>query len=123
MDLSVIFIPLLIAIIIAILAALVSTNCDDDLIVIPVVLVVVFIYSIISVGIVTSEPYQFHQVKVFENKITKVEHKIEIAANETEKRYLIEKKLAKYQRKYDYYYDELFHETPYGTKADSKEEK
>lgn len=123
MDLSVIFIPLLIVIIIAIIAALVNTNCDDDFIIISIVVVVVFIYGIISVGIVTSEPYQFHQVKVFENKITKVEHKIEIATNETEKRYLIEKKLAKYQKKYDYYYDELFHEAPYGTIDSSKEEK
>lgn len=122
MDLSVIFIPLLIVIIIAIIAVLVSTNCDDDFIAISVVVVVVFIYGLISVGIVTSAPYQLHQVRVFENKIIKVEHKIEMATNETEKRYLIEKKLAKYQKKYDYYYDELFHETPYGTKDSSKEE-
>lgn len=123
MDLSVIFIPLLIAIIIAIIAALVSTNCDDDFIVIAVIVVVTFIYGIISIGIVTSAPYQLHQVRFFENKITKVEHKIEMATNETEKRYLIEKKLAKYQKKYDYYYDELFHEAPYGTNDSSKEEK
>ena len=122
MDLSVIFIPLLIAIIIAIIAVLVSTNCDDDFIAISVVVVVVFIYGLIGVGIVTSAPYQLHQVRVFENKITKVEHKIEMATNEIEKRYLIEKKLAKYQKKYDYYYDELFNETPYGTKDSSKEE-
>jgi c-di-AMP phosphodiesterase-like protein len=119
MDLSVIFIPLLIVIIIAIIAALVSTNCDDDFIVIAVIVVVTFIYGLISVGIVTSAPYQLHQVRFFENKITKVEHKIEMATNETEKRYLIEKKLTKYQKKYDYYYDELFHETPYGTKEEN----
>lgn len=123
MDLSVLFIPLLIVVIIAIIVVLVVTNCDDDFAAIAILLFVILVYGIISVGIVTSEPYQFHQIKVFENKITKVEHKIEMATNETEKRYLIEKKLAKYQKKYDYYYDELFHETPYGTKDDSKEEK
>lgn len=123
MDLSVIFIPLLIVIVIATIALLVITSCDDDFVIISSLIVVVFIYGLISVGIVTSESYQFHQVKVFENKITKVEHKIETATDETEKRYLIEKKLTKYQKKYDYYYDELFHEAPYGTIDSSKEEK
>lgn len=122
MDLSVLFIPLLIVIIIVIIVLLISVSCDD-FVIISILLGVVIIYGLISVGIATSEPYQLHQVKVFENKITKVEHKIEMTTNEIEKRYLIEKKLTKYQKKYDYYYDELFHEAPYGTIDSLKEEK
>lgn len=70
-----------------------------------------------------SRPYQLHELKYWEKRITQIEQKVELADNDIDKRYLKEGPLERAYIRYDYYYHGLFNEDPYGTitRAKNKE--
>lgn len=123
MNLVTLFIILWAVIEVANIIFITIADMDDTFIEVSWFFLIGVITLLIFGGISETGPYQRHQLKYWEKQIVKIERKIERTESEIDRKYLFTKDLTKAQDSYDYYYEELFEETPYKTARESAQVK